>query len=138
MYVLCLLFNHVFYIYPRTFCMIQITWFQVHCTKILRPPLKGDNGWLVVVVIALLVVVWLITPRIASSMVRIMKQEHKINNTLLQCSNILASSIFIELFDSSSSDNFTPLPSLTKTSKGIPQFGALLSSQPSNPIGSIQ
>jgi len=36
--------------------MIQITWFQIHCTKILRPLLKGDNAWLVVVVITLLVV----------------------------------------------------------------------------------
>ncbi len=79
----------------------------------------------------------ILTPRIASSMVKIMKQEHKINNTFSQCSNTLTSSIFIELSDSSSSDNFTPLPLSTKTSKGILQFGVLLSSQPSNPIGSI-
>ncbi len=79
----------------------------------------------------------ILTPRIASSMVKIMKQEHIINNTLLQCSNTLASYIFIELSDYSSSDNFTPLPSLMKTSKGIPQFGALLSSQPYNPIGTV-
>ncbi len=71
-------------------------------------------------------------------MVKIMKQEHKVNNILLQCSNVLASFIFIELSYFSSSDNFIPFPLLMKSSKGILQFDASLSSQPSIPIGSIQ
>ncbi len=42
-------------------CMILITLFQVLCSRFLWPPCKGDNGWLVMVVIALLVMIaWLI------------------------------------------------------------------------------
>ncbi len=37
--------------------------FQVLCTRFLRPPHKGDNGWLAMAVIALLVIVWFIIIR---------------------------------------------------------------------------
>jgi len=57
---ICLFFNQVLYIYLRMFHMILITLSQVLHTKFLRPPCKGDNGWLVAAVIALLVVAWLI------------------------------------------------------------------------------
>jgi len=43
--------------------MILITLFQVLHTKFLRPPHKGDNGWLAMVAIALLVITWLIIIR---------------------------------------------------------------------------
>ncbi len=57
--VLCLLFNYVLYIYLRMSHMILITLSQVLYTRFLCPR-KGDNGWLVVAIIALLVIVWLI------------------------------------------------------------------------------
>jgi hypothetical protein len=50
------------------------------------------------------------TPRIASCLVKIVKEEHKVLNTLLQCWNTLASFVFIELSNSSLCDNLTPLP----------------------------
>jgi hypothetical protein len=53
-------FQPNFYIYLRMYRMILITLSQVLCTKFLRPPHKGDNGWLVVAVIALLVIAWFI------------------------------------------------------------------------------
>ncbi len=71
-------------------------------------------------------------------MVKIMKQKPKVNNIIPQCSNILASFIFIELSNFSSNDNFIPLPLLTKSSKKVLQSDASLSSQPSNPIGNIR
>jgi hypothetical protein len=43
--------------------MILITLSQVLCTRFLQPPCKGDNGRLVVVVIALLVIAWFIILR---------------------------------------------------------------------------
>jgi hypothetical protein len=55
----------------------------------------------------------------ASSMVKIVKQELEVDDTLLQCSNVFASSIFIELFDSLVGEELTPPPSLTKSSKDI-------------------
>ncbi len=48
-----------------------------------------------------------------------MKQEFEVDNILPQCSNVLASSIFIELFDSSLGEDLTPLPSLIELPKGI-------------------
>jgi hypothetical protein len=57
---LCLLFSQVLYIYLMMFRMIIITLFQFLYTKFLQPLCKGDNGWLVVAVIALLVIAWLI------------------------------------------------------------------------------
>ncbi len=51
---------------------------------------------------------------ITSSMVKIVKQETNISHIFLQCSNVLAFFAFIEFFNSSSGDDFTPLPSSTK------------------------
>jgi hypothetical protein len=62
-YVLCLLFNQVLYIYLRTFCMILITLSQVLHTKFLWPPCRGNNVLLVMVVITLLVIAWFIILR---------------------------------------------------------------------------
>ncbi len=50
----------------------------------------------------------ILTPRTTGSIVKIVKDKHEVLNTILQCSNALAISISIELFDSSSNDNFTP------------------------------
>jgi len=58
---LSLLFNHVFYIYPRMYCMILITWFQVWCTKFLPPLFKSTSGLLAMTSIALLVIIWFTT-----------------------------------------------------------------------------
>jgi hypothetical protein len=57
--------------------------------------------------------------RIASSMVKTMKQEIEVDDTLPQCFNILASYIFIELFDSLAVEDLTPLFLLTKSLKDI-------------------
>ncbi len=73
------------------------------------------------VVIALLVIAWLIV----GSMVKSMKQEFKVDDTLLQCFDALVSSTFIELSDSSVDEDLTSLPSLTKSSKRTLQFGAI-------------
>ncbi len=56
-------FQLVLYIYLKTSCMILITSSQVISTKFLWPLRKGDNGWLVVAIIALLVIAWLIILR---------------------------------------------------------------------------
>jgi hypothetical protein len=57
-------------------------------------------------------------------MVKIVKEENDVTNTLPQCSNVLTSSVFIELSNSSSSDNLTTLALLTKSPKSIPQLAA--------------
>jgi len=57
--------------------------------------------------------------KIASYMVKIMKQELKIDDIFPQCSNVLASFFFIELSNSSLGEDLTPLPLSTKLSKGI-------------------
>ncbi len=54
-------FSKVLYIYPRTSCMILITWFQVYCTIFLPPLLKGAIGLLAMATIILLAIVWLTT-----------------------------------------------------------------------------
>jgi hypothetical protein len=54
-----------------------------------------------------------------SSMVKIVKQEFKVNDTMPQCFDVLASFICIELSYSSSSEDLTPLPSSAKLSKCI-------------------
>jgi len=143
-YALCLLFSHCFlHISKDILCdsnnLVSSSLYQNPTTSSQRRQWVVGCGGYYIVSSSLIhnSQETILTLRIASSMVKIMKQEHKINNTLSQCSNTLASSIFIELSDFSSSDNFTPLPLSTKTSKGILQFGVLLSSQPSNPIGSI-
>jgi len=71
-------------------------------------------------------------------MVKFVKQENDVSHTFLQCSNTLTSSIFIELFDSSSSEVLIALPSLTKSPKTIPQSTTQLSPQPSNLVRNIQ
>jgi hypothetical protein len=60
-YDLCLFFSQVLYIHTRTSSMILMIWFWIRCTRFLRPPLKGDNGWLNVAIIALLTIAWFIT-----------------------------------------------------------------------------
>jgi hypothetical protein len=57
--------------------------------------------------------------RIAGFVVKIVKQELEVDDTLPQCSNVLTSFISIELSDSSSCEDLTPLPSLTKLLEGI-------------------
>ncbi len=66
--------------------------------------------------------------------VRTIKQKLEVDDILLQSFVALALSIFIELFDSSSSEDF---PSLTGSPKDILQFNAPLLSKPSTPLGSI-
>jgi len=80
----------------------------------------------------------IITPRIASFVVKIVKQELKVDDILPQCSNALMSSIFIQLFGSLVGEDLTPPLSLTKSSKGIFQSRASLSLEPSTHVGSIQ
>jgi hypothetical protein len=72
---------------------------------------------------------------ITSSMVKIVKQETNVSHIFLQCSNVLAFFVFIELINSSLGDDFTPLPLSTKSPKTILQSATPLSLQPSNPIG---
>jgi glutamate racemase len=75
--------------------------------------------------------------RTIGSMVKTMKQELKIDNTLPQCSDALASSIFIELSNSLAGEDLTTPPSLMKLLKGIFQFGDCLSLKPSTLVGRI-
>jgi hypothetical protein len=67
-----------------------------------------------------------------------MKQELKIDDILLQCSNALTSFIFIELSNSLAGEDLTTPPSSTKSLKGNFQFGYSLSSEPSTLVGRIQ
>ncbi len=71
-------------------------------------------------------------------MVKIAKQELEIDNTFLQCFNVFASFVFIELFDSSSNEDLIPLPLLMELLKNILQPDASLSTEPSTHVGSIQ
>ncbi len=57
--------------------------------------------------------------RIVDFVVKIVKQELEVDDTLPQCSNVLTSFISIELSDSSSCEDLTPLPSSTKLLEGI-------------------
>ncbi len=122
-------------------CMALITWFRVCYTRFLPCPLKGANGWLAMAIITLLAMVWLTTLKTQFShqkpQVQDLKDEHEVLDILFQCSNIFlqcwdvfAFSIFIELFDSSSCDNLTPLPSSIKSLIAIFQSTTLLSSHP--------
>jgi hypothetical protein len=54
-------------------------------------------------------------PRTTCSIVKIVKDKHKVMDILPQCLDTLASFVVIELFDSSSGDNLTPLLSLFKS-----------------------
>jgi hypothetical protein len=74
---------------------------------------------------------------IIAFVVKIVNQETDINHIFLQCSNVLAFFVFIELSNSSSCDDLTPFPSSTKSPKTIFQYATPLSPQPSNPIGNI-
>jgi hypothetical protein len=67
----------------------------------------------------------ILTPRTTRSMVKIMKQEHEVNNTRPLSLVKPFSSDFIELSDSSSNDNLTPhflsmiLPNLISQSSSL-------------------
>ncbi len=52
----------------------------------------------------------ILMPRIVGFVVKIVKEEHEVPKILLQCLNFFTSFFFIELSDSSSSDDLTPLP----------------------------
>jgi hypothetical protein len=54
-----------------------------------------------------------------SYVVKTMKQELEVNDIFLQCFGALVSSIFVELFNSSTSEDLTPPPLSTKLSKDI-------------------
>jgi len=70
--------------------------------------------------------------------VKFVKQENDVSHTFFQCSNAFTSSIFIELFDVSSSEVLIAPLSFTKSPKTIPQSTTQLSPQPSNLVRSIQ
>lgn len=53
--------------------------------------------------------------RTINSVFKIVKDEHKVLDTLLQCSHAIASFVFIKLFDSLSCDDLTPGGSLMKS-----------------------
>ncbi len=74
---------------------------------------------------------------ITGFMVKTVKQELEVDDTLPQCFDALASFVFIKFFDSSLAEDLTPLFSLTKFVKGIIQFVVSLLSKPSIPMGSI-
>jgi hypothetical protein len=76
--------------------------------------------------------------KIVGSMVKTMKQKFKVGNTLPQSFDALTSSIYIELSNSSSSEDLTPLPSSMELLKGIFQSDASLSIEPSTHVGNIQ
>ncbi len=126
--------------------MILITLSQVFYTRFLWPLRRGDNGWLVNcghyhIVGDRLVhnsQETILTVGTAWSMVKTMKQELEVDDTLPQCSDILVSSFFIELFDSSASEDLTPPPSSTKLSKGIFLIWSLFVIRDIHPCGSIQ
>jgi hypothetical protein len=59
------------------------------------------------------------------SVVKIVKDKHKALDSLPQCLDTLASSIFIELFDSSLGDDLTPNGSSLKSPKANFQCIAL-------------
>jgi hypothetical protein len=56
---------------------------------------------------------------IAGFVVKTMKQEFEVDNTLPQCFDVIASSVFIELSNSSSGEDLTPLPLLMKLTKKL-------------------
>jgi hypothetical protein len=55
----------------------------------------------------------------ANSVVKTMKQKLQVDNILLYCYDVFVSLVFIELFESSSSEDSTPLPSLMELLKNI-------------------
>ncbi len=61
----------------------------------------------------------ILTIGIADFVVKTMKQELKVDNTLLQCFDAFISFLFIELSNSSLGEDLTPLPSWMELSKGI-------------------
>jgi len=130
--VLCFCFSYDPCIYPRMSCMILIIWSWIQCTKFLWPPLKVNNGWLVVGIIVLLVIVLFITyqetiltPRTVGFVGKIVKQEHEVNNTWPLYLIKPFSSIFIELSDYSLSDDLTPHSSSMISPNLIFQSGSL-------------
>jgi hypothetical protein len=67
-----------------------------------------------------------------------MKQQFEVDDIFPQCFDVLASSVFIEMSNSSSREDLTPLPLSMELPKGIFQFNASLSSEPSTHMGDIQ
>jgi hypothetical protein len=79
----------------------------------------------------------IVTIGTASFVVKTVKQEFEVDDIFLQSFVGLAPSVFIELFDSSSDEDLTPLPWVTKSPKAIIQSNAPLSSKSSTPMGNI-
>jgi hypothetical protein len=107
--------------------MISMIWFWVRCTRFLWPPLKGDNCGCYHIIGDSLIhnsQNTILTLGTTSSMVKIVKQKHKVCNIPFQCLDILASFVFIKLFYYSSTNNLTPFLSLIKSPKIVPQSGA--------------
>jgi hypothetical protein len=75
---------------------------------------------------------------IVGSVVKIVMQKFKIDDTLHQCFDAIVSFIFIELFDSSMGEDLTTPPSLMNSLKGIFKFGDSLLLEPSTRVGRIQ
>jgi hypothetical protein len=61
----------------------------------------------------------ILTTRTTSFVVKNVKHELKVDDTLFQCHDVLTSFIFIELSNSSLGEDLTPLPLLMESSKGI-------------------
>jgi len=64
--------------------------------------------------------------------VKIVIQEHEVSDIHPLSSNALVLAVFIELFDSSSSDDMTPHPSSTRSPNLIFQFGSPWPQSPSS------
>jgi hypothetical protein len=93
--------------------MIPIFFSVILCTRFLRPFRKGNNEWLVYHIVGDNLVhnfqETILMARIAKSMVKIVKQKFEGDDILPQCFDAFASFLFIELSDSSSSEDLTPL-----------------------------
>jgi hypothetical protein len=80
----------------------------------------------------------ILTTKTTGFMVKIMKQKLEVDNTLLQCSNVIMSYVFIELSDSLACEDLTPPPSSMKLLKHIFKSKAYLLPDPSTHVKSIQ
>jgi hypothetical protein len=76
--------------------------------------------------------------RTTSYVVTTVKQQFEDDDIFPQCFNVLAYFVFIEMSNSSSREDLTPLPLSMELPKGIFQFNASLSSKPSTHMGKIQ
>jgi hypothetical protein len=75
--------------------------------------------------------------RTACFVIKIVKPKLEGDNTFPQCYDVFASFIFIELSNSCSGDNLTPLLSLMKLIKIIFESNFLKLLEPSTPLGSV-